>query len=509
MSISSSSSQSLTLPVTKSKSSLINPSYSSVKKVRNLAILSEKSISSPSFSNQTSGPTPALQSPSSHCFDKLSSSSSPFVKLPLTPCLTKQYSSISSVDNTEPALFTSAKNVSSPILSKQPSSPSGDSRLPPGFYQNVDSQVNKKSSLADVTGSDSDRHDHLTSRHAGGKTRALKSIRTQNSIQRGSLLSDSKRAETALGTNSNSSNMPVLHRVAEGETLWDIAWEHNTSLTALMRLNGIDDGNFVMAETTLVIPPPSPKSPPPSFSGFGNRFQKRLTKSKFARPKERKQESETSQGNNQSLETATNEEHSSLSVSTETAKHLPVFTQYISTAGKVAGALLGAAFVFIVLKQLIKRLISILEARRREFELAQAANQQSMKITKARFGKALKIDRGLREAGQGRPNLRHQVPEPIKMPEAETSTKSISSTLTSEMKREGNGAAIANIERRKEESELSPDEAMAAIKSDYVEIRESFDMESYEAFLRDSGALNRGRFRGGMPRKFRERGGKG
>jgi len=54
--------------------------------------------------------------------------------------------------------------------------------------------------------------------------------------------------------------------VQRGDTLWDIALEHGTTVDALVALNGISDPSLIRIGQRIVLHPPSaPSSPPPAF----------------------------------------------------------------------------------------------------------------------------------------------------------------------------------------------------------------------------------------------------
>eukprot|EP00271_Cylindrocystis_brebissonii_P003237 TRINITY_DN1400_c0_g1_i1.p1 TRINITY_DN1400_c0_g1~~TRINITY_DN1400_c0_g1_i1.p1 ORF type:complete len:565 (-),score=98.15 TRINITY_DN1400_c0_g1_i1:1386-3080(-) len=392
----------------------------------------------------------------------------------------------------------------------------------------------------------------------------------------------------------------IMHRVQQGETLWDIAWNYNTTIGSLMRANGIQDGNVVLAETTLVIPQgnrtPSQARTSPSRAAAMVRERMRAQRAQEKANAEAKHlaeqvareqaeaEEKVSKAETVKLEAAepttelTESEIVEASAETsaveiveaatstieeecEAAEDASVeeglqessreaFTAAVATLpdappsrhGMLAGGLgfvgavaVGVGLMFLLLRSVFQKKSQVPEDGKQE-----ALARADTLATKKRAGNILRIDRTFNNRREMLPTLSpipdfqekalvrqrlQQLQQNRQQKQQEQKKEETQIVVASKDEAEGfvnSGSAarrvVIEVEAAADDkaaetngavkatNDVSEEEAMAAMRKDLEEVHMSYNLESYQAFLRDSGTLKQGRFRGGMPGKFRERG---
>eukprot|EP00475_Leptophrys_vorax_P025716 TRINITY_DN35988_c0_g1_i2.p1 TRINITY_DN35988_c0_g1~~TRINITY_DN35988_c0_g1_i2.p1 ORF type:complete len:408 (+),score=-6.29 TRINITY_DN35988_c0_g1_i2:35-1225(+) len=323
----------------------------------------------------------------------------------------------------------------------------------------------------------------LQARSSSGTTSQLSKMKRGLSVRRQRNMKRTAATTSHHGSPS-SAGKALFHRVELGETLWSIARMYGVSVTELIAYNRIDNVREVYADSVVIIPLVAPAAP-------------------FAM--------ETTHNGNESINTTKSSSGVTSSAVTST-------TEGSGGGAKARGHSTDGFHVASV--QASGILNALAKATPRSFKLT-----QSLRALMLLLGAALLTFVGIAAKGlfvRIREYKRAQwvrAPEPQR-PNAALKSRTSMSLVLDRLSRSHDWARedvfpAANVEaigaakvtaKMKEDGEDQP--SPEEVARDYEEIRRKYqeDLEaSYQTFLRDTGSQAAGRFRGGMPSKFRGR----
>lgn len=276
----------------------------------------------------------------------------------------------------------------------------------------------------------------------------------------------------------------TVYGVAQGDTLWSIARQHGATIEELMHLNYIRDPNELRADTPLVIPLPLP--PLPSGTPWSSS------------PDVAREGSEEGYLAKEEIQAVGPSPRSSVQMESYTLMEGVPFLRGGGAApslGLTAACALGGFVILLAFRVAFSRIRASLRTseERRQAQSAEFARAQAG--ARARLRSVIDIDRSFQ-------------PVPLEQPAMEGNGKQGVARGATAGAASSPAMANAGSPPNDGDPDAEPDEAWRALQQEHAEIIQYYEAgmeKSYKKFLQDSGAQAAGRFRGGMPSKFKEK----
>ncbi|CAI7871656.1 unnamed protein product [Closterium sp. NIES-53] len=340
-------------------------------------------------------------------------------------------------------------------------------------WDNLDSFPQRKTQSVACTGSRSKMADHAFSLQ--GNTWPVNAPRRAR--HRGPKAAKGRASEAA----SSAGGRTVFHKVESGETLWSIARMYGIPVPDLMAYNGISDVREVYSESVVIIPLLAPASPR-TIQGDPSRSS--ASSSSLRSGTDPNEASGVGRGSSGQTQVATEEASTVLrGLASRVQKTSNSF--HLTDSLKVLLFCYSAALISFLIVAVRELMRTFKEAR--DLQWVQEPEPERPNVAlKTRTSMSLVLDRLSRSQEWSR---------------EEMMADGVSAGADLQQLDAATATAQLDIDQA---PEPSPEE----VAQDYEEIRRRYreGLEaSYRTFLKDTGSQTAGRFRGGMPSKFRNK----